>query len=1043
MFAASPDYVVTTTTGASIVPGTDDIGNHGDDVVTNISLPFAVAFYDQVFTSANVSSNGNLQFSSGSFATRACIPFAAANNVIAPYWTDLLTDLQSDGGAGPDNGIFTSISGTAPNRIFNIEWRTADCCDHNNQNNFEIRLYEGRQRIDFVYGTMTGTNNVDAGVGVQRDTGSQTTFISCGTTPTAGTQYTFTFPCVPPPPNMVGWWRGDGNADDSVGGNHGSLIAGVTFGAGEVGQAFSFSGGSAHVVVPHSPALNPVNEITIDAWVRSTGTGFQVLVGKAEPMAGNAYDFGIADATHLYWRIPALTPFGLVQPEVLNLTDGEWHHVAGTYDGSEMVVYFDGQPVGSESATGNIGTTDVPLVLGAYRDGDGSYSFALEGELDEVELFNRALDASEILAIYGAGPAGKCKCTEPPANMVSWWPGEGDGNDIQDGNNATLNNILFAAGEVGQAFVFDGSTSDINVPASSNLDVGAGNGMTVDMWIKPDSAAITNSDSPILAEWNANAGDAGIGTGLLLNRDGGNNLAAGALEAELIDVLGNGCAVGTGPGVIVANEWQHVAFTYDKTSGLTTIYVNGSIVAGPASCGSLTLRTNTPLDFGIRRSGSGGARYAGQMDEMEVFSRALTSDEIQAIYHAGSAGKCRPCTPAPSGMTNWWPGDNNANDVVGGDPGTLQNGATFGPGKVEQAFDLDGTNDYVDLGDVDLPVTFTIDAWINPQDLSSTPDILNRADNSSTSYEFYISTAGALRLIVGNTSGDFTSYISDAAITTGSWQHVAVTYDGNAAGTKIRFFVNGVPLASSIVATFDNGGTPADIPLTAKIGIFGLGSGHAFHGLIDELEVFANVLPDDAIRAIYDAGSGGKCKPAIPVARQLANISSRASVGTGDNVEIGGFIVQGDNNMMRLLPRGPGGPTKQVLIRGIGPSLEFNGMPVAGRLQDPVLELHDEGNGGALLETNDNWGDAANATDIQASGLAPSDANESAILVTLNSDNAYTAILRGAGGTTGIGLVEVYDLEVNGNTHLANISTRSQVLTGDDVLIGGIICTRR
>ena len=74
-----------------------------------------------------------------------------------------------------------------------------------------------------------------------------------------------------------------------------------------------------------------------------------------------------------------------------------------------------------------------------------------------------------------------------------------------------------------------------------------------------------------------------------------------------------------------------------------------------------------------------------------------------------------------------------------------------------------------------------------------------------------------------------------------------------------------------------------------------------------------------------------------------------------------------------------------------------------------MLELHDNSNGGALLATNDNWGDAANASDIQASGFAPSDPNESAILVTLNSDNAYTAVLSGAGNTTGIGLVEVYD----------------------------------
>jgi hypothetical protein len=101
------------------------------------------------------------------------------------------------------------------------------------------------------------------------------------------------------------------------------------------------------------------------------------------------------------------------------------------------------------------------------------------------------------------------------------------------------------------------------------------------------------------------------------------------------------------------------------------------------------------------------------------------------------------------------------------------------------------------------------------------------------------------------------------------------------------------------------------------------------------------------------------------------------------------------------------------------------------------LELHD-GNG-AIITTNDNWGDAPNASDIQATGLAPSNSLESAILITLNADASYTAILSGKNNTTGVGLVEVYDMDILGNTHLVNISTRGFVDTGDNVLIGGLI----
>ena len=112
-------YVITTIT-ATIVPGTTDIGNHGDDSVTTISLPFPYTLYDMSFTSINLSSNGNAQFvTAGTDFTNVCLPWTTHDYTIFPNWDDLY--LVNSG-----FGIFTSISGTAPNRIFNIEWR-AQC----------------------------------------------------------------------------------------------------------------------------------------------------------------------------------------------------------------------------------------------------------------------------------------------------------------------------------------------------------------------------------------------------------------------------------------------------------------------------------------------------------------------------------------------------------------------------------------------------------------------------------------------------------------------------------------------------------------------------------------------------------------------------------------------------------------------------------------------------------------------------------------------------------------------------------------------------
>jgi len=156
----------------------------------------------------------------------------------------------------------------------------------------------------------------------------------------------------------------------------------------------------------------------------------------------------------------------------------------------------------------------------------------------------------------------------------------------------------------------------------------------------------------------------------------------------------------------------------------------------------------------------------------------------------------------------------------------------------------------------------------------------------------------------------------------------------------------------------------------------------------------------------------------------LANLSTRLKVETGDNVLIGGFIITGTQ-------------PKKVIVRAIGPSL-----PVAGKLENPTLELRD--GTGALLASNDDWMNSTPA-DKQAiidSGIPPANDLESAIVRTLPANSAgYTAIVRGVNNTTGIGVVEAYDLDRTIDSKLANIATRGLVQTGNNVLIAGTIVT--
>ena len=144
-------------------------------------------------------------------------------------------------------------------------------------------------------------------------------------------------------------------------------------------------------------------------------------------------------------------------------------------------------------------------------------------------------------------------------------------------------------------------------------------------------------------------------------------------------------------------------------------------------------------------------------------------------------------------------------------------------------------------------------------------------------------------------------------------------------------------------------------------------------------------------------------------------------MGTGDKVSIGGIIITE-------------GEAKRVLLRAIGPSLANFG--ITDPLLDPVLELH--AGDGSLITSNDNWTDSPQMADIEATGLAPTNDLESAIIATLDP-GLYTAVVNGKDGGTGVGLVEAYDLDQSASSQLGNLSTRGFVDIGDNVMIGGFI----
>ncbi len=188
----------------------------------------------------------------------------------------------------------------------------------------------------------------------------------------------------------------------------------------------------------------------------------------------------------------------------------------------------------------------------------------------------------------------------------------------------------------------------------------------------------------------------------------------------------------------------------------------------------------------------------------------------------------------------------------------------------------------------------------------------------------------------------------------------------------------------------------------------------------DEFLFWDDIHPTTAGHYQIAAEGDRVLRGVVPVPGKALNIATRASVGNGDDVAIAGFVITGTN-------------PKRIVVRAIGPSLSAYG--IRGPLPDPTLELHDST--GAIIAFNDNWRDTQQ-DEIRMTGLAPTSIFESAIVQTL-APGAYTAVMRGKNGVTGVGLVEVYDLSSTTSSIMANMSTRGFVGTGESVLITGFV----
>jgi hypothetical protein len=214
-----------------------------------------------------------------------------------------------------------------------------------------------------------------------------------------------------------------------------------------------------------------------------------------------------------------------------------------------------------------------------------------------------------------------------PPGLVALWSGEGDGKDSAGNHDFELTDVAFADGKVGRAFVMNGFSSCMKLADTASLNPGTGDGLTISAWIKPNNVS---SFHPIL-EWNPSDKMPGvIGVQLWIGNVPGSQ---GVLAAHLVSGNGEPHSLISRPGTVVTGRFQHVAVTYDKSTGAGILYLDGVVVARgqwgsfiPLTTGDLWISrrpTDHPGDWTYN------AFFSGLLDEISIYNRALTEAEIR------------------------------------------------------------------------------------------------------------------------------------------------------------------------------------------------------------------------------------------------------------------------------------------------------------------------------------------------------------------------------------------------------------------------------
>lgn len=645
----------------------------------------------------------------------------------------------------------------------------------------------------------------------------------------------------------------------------------------KINGCLNFDGGD-FASIGGNASLSPTEAVSISAWINPANlTGVKRIVSKYDAVtsADDSYVLYLNGATPTLTIFSGSSGFGATCPALPS--DSQWYHIVGVYDRARVICYVNGVPGTPVTQTGAINANiSEPIYIGANNIGTERFT----GLIDEVKIYNGALTVEQIKLDMNAGVPFNIGTTAPPeeANLsggagnppLAYWNfDEKTGTAANDlsGNGRTgilSNGPTWTQGKYGAGVELDGTNDYIDLGNHAAFAIGTQ--MTISAWI---NTSTLGSDQVIISKMGASNNR---GYNLLYLSTGQLRLNGSDTGADA-----NVTAYTTTDASIPNQTWTQITLVKNGTS--MTFYQNGRPLSGSGTVYSSYF--NPAVN--ARISGYSGspttALFRGKIDEVKIYNYARTPAQIAYDYNRGlpvaywQFDECNGTTAndlSGNGYTGTITIGGSGSQTTAGSCSTAStawgNGVT---GKYNASLNFDGTNDYVDVGDL----TFTEGAsqvswstWIKPSVLSGNQCVFCKLDSAGTTRSWGIQTGinsnNTIGISLPTTISDTTTYAhtSNTALSTGNWHHIVVVFDGTQTGNtnRLKIYVNGKN------ETLTYGGTiPASLQATATNARIGAATDNArwFPGQIDDVRIYNYPLSSTQVLQLMNQGSAIRFGP--------------------------------------------------------------------------------------------------------------------------------------------------------------------------------------